>query len=264
MTFYRAFFRYRIGSFEVIEFAGLRNFSNVLNDIAFQVSFVNSLIVGFVGVLSTVLVALIVAAICNQSFYGNRFLLSLVVITWAIPPIIAGRLWNILLLPNGLFSTFFYYLGLLNQRSYTLLGDPSASLFAVILVSIWKFSPFATLILLGGMKSIPTELYEAAKIDGASPFYTFIHVTVPMILKYFNVAVLFTGIYMAGTVDLVYAVTRGGPGYASEILASYTYKTFFLQQDFGKGSAVAIFLIGWGMLSAVPLLYFIYKQTFGR
>jgi multiple sugar transport system permease protein len=221
------------------------------------------LILGFAGALPAVLVALFVASVCNQQFRGNRIILSLIVAAWAIPPIVAGRVWKILLLPNGLVSTVGSYLGLC-QRSYSILGDPSVALISVIIASIWKFSPFATLILLGGMRTVPPELYEAAKIDGTTFYKTFRYITLPLIARYFNIAVLFVSMYIAATVDLVYALTGGGPGYATEILASYTYKVYFLQQDFGRGSATSIILILWALISMGPLIYFISKQMFGR
>lgn len=263
ITIYRSFFKFKIGSFQIMDFVGFQNFLWILKDSTFQISFVNSLIVGFAIPLPAVLISLLVAAICNQQFRGNGLILSLVVSAWAIPAVIAGRVWKILFLPNGLISTIGSYLGLCDS-SYTMLGDPNFALLSVIIVSIWKFSPFATLILLGGMRTIPPELYEAAKIDGASYKDTFLHITLPMVARYVNIAILFVGMFASATVDLVYSLTGGGPGYASEILASYTYKMFFLQQDFGKGSATAMTLILWSLVSLAPLLYFIYKQTFGR
>jgi multiple sugar transport system permease protein len=262
-TLYRSFLKIRIGSTEILGFIGLGNYINIINDTAFRVSFLNSLILGFAGALPAVLVALFVASVCNQQFRGNRIILSLIVAAWAIPPIVAGRVWKILLLPNGLVSTVGSYLGLC-QRSYSILGDPSVALISVIIASIWKFSPFATLILLGGMRTVPPELYEAAKIDGATFYKTFRYITLPLIARYFNIAVLFVSMYIAATVDLVYALTGGGPGYATEILASYTYKVYFLQQDFGRGSATSIILILWALISMGPLIYFISKQMFGR
>ena len=262
-TFYRSFLKIKIGTMEVLGFIGLGNYINIINDSVFRVSFLNSLILGFAGALPAVLVALLVASVSNQQFRGSGIILSLIVAAWAIPPIVAGRVWRILFLPNGLISTLGSYLGLC-ERSYSILGDPSFALISAIIASIWKFSPFATLILFGGMRTIPPELYEAAKIDGATFYRTFRHITLPLIARYFNIAVLFVGMYMAATVDLVYALTGGGPGYATEILASYTYKVYFLQQDFGKGGATSIILIMWSLISLGPLIYFISKQMFGR
>jgi multiple sugar transport system permease protein len=262
-TFYRSFLKIKIGTMEVLGFIGLGNYINIINDSAFRVSFLNSLILGFAGALPAVLVALLVASVSNQQFRGSGIILSLIVAAWAIPPIVAGRVWRTLFLPNGLISTLGSYLGLC-ERSYSILGDPSFALISVIIASIWKFSPFATLILFGGMRTIPPELYEAAKIDGATFYRTFRHITLPLIARYFNIAVLFVAMYMAATVDLVYALTGGGPGYATEILASYTYKVYFLQQDFGKGGATSIILIMWSLISVGPLIYFISKQMFGR
>lgn len=262
-TLYRSFLKIKIGSTEILGIVGFKNYLSIINDSVFQVSFINSLIIGFGGALPAVLLALIVASICNQQFRGNRIILSLIVAAWAIPPIVGGRVWKILFLPNGLISTIGSYLGLC-QRDYSILGDPNFALVSVIIASIWKFSPIATLILLGGMRTISPELYEAAKIDGASFYNTFLHITLPLILRYFNIAILLVSMYMAATVDLVYALTGGGPGYATEILASYTYKIYFLQQDFGKGGATSMILILWSLVSMGLLLYFIYKQTFGR
>lgn len=262
-TLYRSFLKIKIGSTEVLGFVGLKNYMSIINDSVFQISFVNSLILGFAGALPAVLVALLVASICNQQFRGNRIILSMIVAAWAIPPIVGGRIWKIVFLPNGLISTIGSYLGLC-ERNYSILSDPNFALLSVIIASIWKFSPFATLILLGGMRTIPPELYEAAKIDGATFYKTFLHLTLPLISRYFNIAILFVSMYMASTVDLVYALTGGGPGYATEILASYTYKIYFLQQDFGRGGAISMILILWSLISMGLLLYFIYKQTFGR
>lgn len=263
ITLYRSFFKFRIGSFEILNFTGFRNYLWIIGDSTFQISFINSLIIGFAVPLPSVLIALLVAALCNQRFRGNSLVLSLVVSAWAAPAVIAGRVWKIFFQPHGLISLLGSYLGLCDP-SYTMLADPKFALLSVIIVSIWKFSPFATLIILGGMRTISPELYEAARIDGASYRDTFLKITLPLIGRYMNIAILFVGMFTAATVDLVYSLTGGGPGYASEILSSYTYKMFFLQQDFGKGSATAMILILWSLISLAPLLYFIYKQTFRR
>lgn len=222
----------------------------------------NTLLLGLVGGLLTVLVALIVATVCNQTFRGNGILISLIVVIWAIPAIVAGRIWKILFLPNNVISQLLYAVAVFPSPEYTMLQDKNLALLSVIIASLWKFSPFAALILLGGMRSIDRTIYEAAIIDGASPFKTFRYITLPLIARYFNIAVLFSTLYVTGTVDLVYAITGGGPGYATEILTSYVYKIFFLQWNFGKGSAASIILICWALLSMGPLLAFLYRQLF--
>lgn len=253
---------YRLASPIKGTFIGLTNYLSILTDHVFHICFLNTLLLGLIGGLLTVFVALIVAVICNQAFRGSGLLISLIVVIWAIPSIVAGRIWKILYLPNNLASHLLYAIGVFPSPTYTLLQDTNLALLTVIIASLWKFSPFAALIFLGGMRSIDRTIYEAAIIDGATPFKTFRYITLPLIARYFNIAVLFTTLYITGTVDLVYAITGGGPGYATEILASYAYKVYFLQWDFGRGGAVSIILICWALISMAPLLYFLYKQLF--
>ncbi|MDW8021391.1 MAG: sugar ABC transporter permease [Nitrososphaerota archaeon] len=263
-TFSLSLQSYRLAAAIKGTFVGLQNYLSIFTESTFQVCFVNTLLLGLIGGMSTVLVALIVAVICNQDFKGNGVLVSLIVIIWAIPSIVAGRIWKILFLPNNVISQLFYAIGMFPSPVYTMLQDKNLALLTIIIASTWKFSPFAALILLGGMRSIDKTIYEAAIIDGASPSKTFRYITLPLIARYFNIALLFTTLYVTGTMDLVYAITGGGPGYATEILTSYVYKIFFLQWNFGKGSAASIILICWSLLSMGPLLLFLYRQLFRR
>jgi multiple sugar transport system permease protein len=140
------------------------------------------------------------------------------------------------------------------SRYFSLLADPQLALISIIAAEIWKTTPFAALIILAGLQSIPDDLYEAASVDGATRWQKFCHVTLPLIRPALLLALLFRTIDALRVFDLVFVLTQGGPADATNVLQLYGYKKSFAEGMIGYGSAIAVAVF---LLSlALSLAYF--------
>jgi multiple sugar transport system permease protein len=120
------------------------------------------------------------------------------------------------------------------------LGHPMLAIHAVILVDVWKTTPFAALLLLAGLQVIPDDLYRASKVDGASAWKRFFHITLPLLKPVILITVLFRTLDTFRMFDVVYVLTGGGPANTTETLSLYAYKLYFQMLDFGYGSVVSV------------------------
>ena len=122
------------------------------------------------------------------------------------------------------------------------LSEPQVALWAIVVAGVWKGFPFSMIMFLASMKAIPQDMYEAAKVDGAGPFARFWYITIPSLLPIFKITLLLLVIWTFNYFDLVYAMTRGGPGHSTEILATLIYKLAFDHWRFGAASSLAVIM----------------------
>jgi multiple sugar transport system permease protein len=231
-------------------FVGLANYSAVFADEEFW----RSLYLGLVYSLSTIALQLILgvaaALLLNEAFAGRGFVRAVAIFPYVVPTVVAVIVWKWLL--NSQF-------GLVNH----LLGVPVSwmgrdwIMVSLILVSVWQFFPFVLLAVLARLQTIPPELYEAAKVDGAGPISRFIHVTLPQLAGVLFVVVLLRSIWMFTKFDTPWLMIQGG-GAESYIrtLPIYTYLRTFGYYEAGRGSAMAVLMFL--MLAAAAALYFRY------
>lgn len=177
----------------------------------------------------------------NKRLRGRDLYLLVLLIPMLMPPITVGTIWRLLLHPElGIIN---YFLGLMGFPQPAWLGDPRLAMITIIIVDIWHETSFILLILLAGLTSLPDELYEAAMIDGANSGQQFRFVTVPLMMPTILVAILIRMIAALKTYDLVYILTRGGPGIATETISYYIYRVAFVFLDMGKSSAMSFLLL---------------------
>lgn len=179
---------------------------------------------------------------------------AIIIVPWAIPPIISAMIWKWLVHSNvGIVGYILIKLGLVSETPF-FLTDPLLAIHTVILADVWKNSSIMAIFLLGGLASIPQDIYAAAKVDGARSWFRFRKITLPMLLPTIIVAVLFRSMDSFRFFDLVYGLTRGGPGTTTESLSSFAYKYYFTYSNFGMGSTYAMVII---LLILVPtFVYF--------
>jgi multiple sugar transport system permease protein len=194
-------------------------------------------------VLSTCLMIVIAMGLA-LSLAGTRsvgLLRALVVMPLIIPPVVAGFIWRFLL--NG--EMGFIGAFLLPSIGFTrsLLADPAGALVSVVIADVWSRTPFMFLIFLAALQSIPRDYYEAVRLDGAGVFAEFRHVTLPMIKGAFVVAILFRIIDAINTFELIYVMTKGGPGRATLTLSLLGWKTAFQGFDFGSSAALGVIML---------------------
>src|SRR5437773_8019231 len=160
-----------------------------------------------------------------------------------LPPVVAGVTWRLIYNPNfGVLNGILRLFGL-DTRRWTWLADPSLALPAVILVDVWEWTPFVFLILLAGLQAIPQEPYEAARIDGANAWQTFLHITLPLLIPAILVALLLRTMDLLRIFDQIFILTQGGPGFSTETVSLYIYRTAFRFFDFGYAAAMSFVLL---------------------
>ncbi|MBI4790749.1 MAG: sugar ABC transporter permease [Chloroflexi bacterium] len=164
------------------------------------------------------------------------FIRSIIVIPWAIPPIISANIWKWLFNADVGLGYILKQVGIVKEAP-VFLADPTLATYSVILADVWKMSSMMAILLIGGLAVIPREIYDAAQVDGARAFYRFRRITLPMLAPTILVALLFRCMDALRTFDLIYGLTKGGPGTSTETLSSFTYKFYFTSAQFGLGSA---------------------------
>lgn len=198
-------------------------------------------------------VGLALAVFFHRRFPLSAFLRSLILLPWLVPMVVAGVVWRrILDQDSGVLNSF---LGLFGGSGDTpWLTSPSLALLSVILVNIWIGIPFNMVILYGGLQEIPRELYEAAALDGASAWRRFHSVTLPMLRPVITVVLVLGFMSTVKILDLVLALTDGGPADATQTLGTLTYQSSFVQLDFGAGAVIGNVLI---LISAVFAVFYL-------
>ena len=172
---------------------------------------------------------------------GKGWMRAIVVMPLVIPPVVAGFTWRFLL--NGEIGFLGAYLLPMAGLELNPLADPRAALVSVVIADVWSRTPFMFLIFLAALQSVPRDLYEAARMDGANPFHEFFLVTLPMLKGALFVAILFRLVDAINTFELIYVMTKGGPGRATQILSIFGWRTAFQEFDFGKGAALGVVML---------------------
>ncbi len=223
-----------------VRFIGLENYVAIWHDEVFWSSLWRTVLWIGLTVPLQLLLGLITALLLNQHFRWRGLARSLILIPWALPSVVIGLMWSWIYNPQvGLLNDVLLRLGLL-QSAMPWLANPSTSLYAIIAALVWQGFPFFAIMILAGLQTIPHSLYEAADIDGATPWQQFWHITMPALKSVLVTAVMLRLIWVANSIDVIYVMTGGGPGYATHTLPLYALKRTYASMDFGYGSALAV------------------------
>jgi multiple sugar transport system permease protein len=232
-------------------FVGLSNFETILRDPIFRRSLARTSVYTVACVSVEVTFGFALGAAFNRELRGVGFLRTLLIAPLLIAPVATGLIWRFMYEPS---------IGVVNQlleavgfRPVLWISSISLALFSVGVVEVWQWTPFAFLVLLAGMQAIPESLDEAAQLDGASWLRRFWYVQRPLLMPLVSVIVLIRSIDVFRTFDLIYVMTRGGPGNATYLLSFYNYVLGFTQFQMGTASAAAllIMLIAGGFTSVL-------------
>jgi multiple sugar transport system permease protein len=219
---YYTFTNYTLTEPGNIRLIGLANYIEIFGNIVFW----KALWLTFVFAASVVIIELAlglgVALLLKDAFPGVRILRSFLIIPMMIPPIVSALMWKVILLPTNQ-GVLNHILGLVWIRPIAWLGGSSTALVSLILIDVWIYSPFAVLIFLAGLQSMPKEPYEAAQVDGASGWFMFRKLTLPLLTPSIVLVTLFRLIDSLKVFDIVYATTKGGPAGATTTLHIQSY-----------------------------------------
>lgn len=232
-----------------VRYAGTANFARLLGRDDFWQSLA---VTGLYMVLSTALMLLIALGLALAFARAGRGVLrTLVVMPLVIPPVVAGFTWRFLL--NG-------EIGVIGAWALPALGitvnplaHPWAALGSVVVADVWSRTPFMFLILLAALQSVPRDLYEAARMDGARPFHEVLYVTLPLLRGAIFVAVLFRLVDAVNSFELIYVMTTGGPGRATQVISIFGWRMTFQEYDFGTAAALGVVMLALAILGATLL-----------
>ncbi|WP_418667878.1 carbohydrate ABC transporter permease [Allofournierella sp.] len=237
-------------------FVGTDNFTGVLQDDYFWKSIRTTLSYMGVTIVARYLLGLGTAVLLNQKFPGRVVARALVIIPWAVPEVVASLVWILMYdkdfgIINYLFTNFQFI-----SQPLGFLTDTRFALWAADAVAIWKGFPFVAIMLLSGLQSVPGELYEAARIDGANALGQFRFVTLPSLKPVSVVVFLLLVIWTIKDFGIIYLLAKGGPSRATQLLPIYTYQMGFSNFDFGRAAASGMFML---LFSVVFTLVYLNK-----
>ncbi|MCZ8511726.1 sugar ABC transporter permease [Paenibacillus filicis] len=222
------------------EFVGLNNFKQMLSDFSLHTTLSFTFIFTLISIILHIVIGVALGLLLNVQFRGKKFLRSIVLIPWALPVIVAG------IASTWMFNKDY---GMVNDLLFRLVGikldwlvAPFSARIAVILTDVWKSAPFFSILILSGLQSIEHEVYESARIDGASKWKTFWYITIPHILRLIVVLTIFFSLWRLTTFELIYAMTQGGPGNATSLLSYIIYTETFKNLNLGYASSISVVL----------------------
>lgn len=226
-----------------IESVGLRNYERILTDSDVWLNMQATAHFLFWTILLQVLIGFALAWLIHRNFRGNAFWTTMIVLPMMLSPAVVGNFWKFLYQPQiGLFNYIVAFVTGADPSSFEMLGQVNLAPWSIVIVDTWMWTPFVMLICLAGLRSIPNYIYEAAEIDRASKFRQFWTITVPMVLPFLMLAVLFRGIENFKMFDLVVQLTGGGPGSTTELTSINLKREAFEKWRTGYASAYAIIL----------------------
>lgn len=222
------------------DFIGLQNYTAIFRDEIFWISLRQTVIWIAVTVPAQALLGLVTALLLNQTFPWRPLARALIIIPWALPSVVIALMWAWIYDSNyGILNDLLLRLGIL-ETSIPWLANPDTALYAIILTLTWQGFPFFAVMILAGLQSIPRSYYEAASLDGATPFRQFWHITLPGISGVLVTAILLRTIWVANSMDVIFVMTGGGPGYSTYTLPLYAFLEARTNLNFGYGSALAM------------------------
>ena len=224
-----------------VAFVGFQNYLDLFRDFNFYGSLGTTLIFTIVATTIEFILGLGLALLLKEEFPGQGLIRSCLMIPMVIAPVVVGILWRLLYSSDvGLLN---YGIQWLTGHPISILSNPALALPGIILVDVWEWTPFMFLILLAGIQSLPQEPFEAARVDGAGAWATFLHLTLPMLRPVIVVAVLIRALDAFTVFDQVLVLTQGGPGAATEVATLMVYKTAFRFSQIGYAASMAITLL---------------------
>jgi multiple sugar transport system permease protein len=226
-----------------LEWVGLRNYERILTDPDIWQTMQATAHFLIWTIVLQVLIGFTLAWLLNRNFKGNAIWTTIIVLPMMLSPAVVGNFWTFLYQPQiGLFNYAVAFVTGIEPSSFSMIGSVDLAPWAIIIVDTWMWTPFVMLICLAGLRSIPGYIYEAAEIDRASKWRQFWTITIPMVLPFLMLAVLFRGIENFKMFDLVVQLTGGGPGSTTELTSINLKREAFEKWRTGYASAYAVIL----------------------
>jgi multiple sugar transport system permease protein len=241
-SLYLSFHQWKLTTFQKgVPFVGLANYQKAVGDPAFWHAMQVTLVFTLVALTIEIGLGLGLAVLLDQDFRGRRMVRIGLLLPMFVTNVVVGLIWRIMLSYD--FGVVNYVLSLFGLPKVAWLGDPGLALWSLVIVDVWNTTAFVALILLAGLQGIPEEPRQAARVDGASSWQVFRHVTLPLLRPVLFVAVVWRTIDLFRIFDVVFSLTGGGPYNATETISLYAYRQGFASFNLGFASAVSYLLI---------------------
>ncbi len=238
-------------------FVGLTNFIDIFGSETTGTAIANTLIITVVAVSAELVLGLLLALLFTRRFPGSRWLPSLILIPWLLPAVVVATIWKSLLAGEGAINDFLRTIGL---PTNAWLADPTTALPCVIVVAVWASLPYWSTILAAALKQVPREHLEAAALDGAGAGKRLLHIIVPNIWPVISVLIVMSVVYTLLIVDLVLALTQGGPANSTMTLGVLSYRSAFTLFEFGHAGAYGMLLLLISLVFAVVYTWLSARQ----
>jgi multiple sugar transport system permease protein len=240
----------------------LANFTRLASDNFFLTAMAHTFVYAAAALTCEFLLGLGLALLLNQQIRGRGLFRASLLIPMMLPAVVVGVVWRLMLNPNfGAINGTLKQFGV-NTENLTWTASPQLAMLAVIVVDVWQWTPFVFLVLLAGLQAIPQEPYEAALIDGSSRWQTFWHVTLPLLKPSILIVLLLRTMDLLRVFDQIFILTEGGPGFATETISLYIYRTAFRFFDFGYAAAMSfVLLVLTNIISAIYIRFLQAKEV---
>lgn len=250
-TIWMSLHEWKVGSPTV--FVGLSNYLRLPSDPRFVESVGHTLVYTALSVLLPLLLGTLAAVVFHARFPLRGFLRGLFILPMMATPVAIALVWTMMFHPQlGILN---YLLSLVGLPAQLWVFHPATVIPSLVLVETWQWTPLVMLIVLGGLAAIPAEPYESAEIDGANMWQVFRYITLPLITPFLFIAAMIRMIDAVKSFDIIFAITQGGPGSASETINLYLYSVAFIYYDIGYASAIAVVFFALIVALAAVLLY---------
>jgi multiple sugar transport system permease protein len=241
-SFYLSFFDVTLTRPQRTPFVWFDNYIDLLNSPLFWTSVLRTTFFTVISVTAVTVAALLVALLLNEKFRGRRLLSTVLLIPWAIPYVADALMWKWIYDSGyGALNGLLFQLGFI-EKYIVWLGDQHKTMWLIANAFVWKEVPLAAILLLVALKAIPQDLYRAAKVDGATVWRRFVHITLPSLRPGFMLVLIYETMVAIRHFDLFFVLTEGGPGHASHTLAWQIYAETFRRLSFGTGAAMSYML----------------------
>lgn len=222
------------------KFVGFGNYVKLLHDPVFWTALWNTIIWIGLTVPLQMLLGLVTALLLQREFPWRGLARALIIIPWALPSVVIALMWRWIYDPTtGVLNDILLYFSIVHS-AVPWLADPHYALYSIIATLTWQGFPFFAVMILAGLQGIPRSQYEAASIDGASTWRQFLHITLPGIAPVLATAGLLRVIWVANSMDVIFVMTGGGPGYSTHTLPLYAFVRARQNVDFGYGTTIAV------------------------
>jgi multiple sugar transport system permease protein len=222
-------------------FVGTEPYVRVFGDSVFRAGVSNTLLFSTGAVLTQMVLGFVLALMTTRVTRGRVLYRTIYLLPILVPGIVIGAIWK--LMYNFDFGVLNQMLGMIGLRPVDWLGNTATALVAVIAVDVWHWTPFVFLLMLAGLESLPTDVYEAARVDGATFWQEMRHVTLPLMLPTILVTLVFRVLVSVKVFDEIYLLTAGGPGTATEVVSYTIFRRFFTEGQTGYGAAMSVVVL---------------------